>query len=593
MNNLKNTTNTLPKTPMKFAYAISKKTPAIALLTMFFVIIAGIAEYSIVYILKLIVDSITEIKDLTIGNFDKLWFLVAIYLGIALAKHLFWRGSGFAGMKWVTKAEALSQKTLFSYLMGHGSYYFSNRFAGNLMSKVSNVSRGLSTLLMDSLWTFLPTILQTIIAVLLIFLENTLLGFALIVWIICFVPINYWLAKKKRPLAYESAKASSSLRGQMVDITSNILAVHHFSERKSEQKHIDTYIEKSREAGVKSWRYSEWMFTFNGLLLLVLYGLMFLGSIYFWTKGQITTGSVVLIISLTTAMHNSLFFIGRNLNKFMEQYGEMEEGLNEIIVNYDIKDISHAKLLKVVEGNINFKDVHFHYKEGTKVFDDLQLKIKVGQKIGLVGESGAGKSTLTSLLLRLYDIQKGQISIDGKDISQVQQESLRNNISFVPQDPLLFHRSIADNICYGKKNATKKEIQSVAKLANAHDFITQLPKQYETMVGERGVKLSGGQKQRIAIARAMLKKAPILLLDEATSALDSESESLVQDALKHLMKGKTVLAIAHRLSTLLAMDRIIVLDKGKIVEDGSHKELLKKKGIYAKLWNHQAGGFIQ
>ena len=383
------------------------------------------------------------------------------------------------------------------------------------------------------------------------------------------------------------------MRGQIVDVTSNILVVHHFSKRKSEQAHIDTYIEKSRKAGLKSWLYSEWILMLNGFLQLFLYTAMLLGALYFWTKGEITTGSVVLIISLTTTMERSLFFIGMSLNKFMEQYGEMEEGLNEIVVDYDINDIPQAKPLKLNKGDINFNSVNFHYKKGLKIFDNLNLKISSGQKIGLVGESGVGKSTLTSLLLRLYDIQKGQISIDGQDISQVQQESLRNNISFVPQDPLLFHRSIADNICYGKKNATTKEIQSVAKLANAHDFIMQLPEKYKTMVGERGVKLSGGQKQRIAIARAMLKKAPILLLDEATSALDSESESLVQDALKHLMKGKTVLAIAHRLSTLLAMDRIIVLDKGQIIEDSSHKELLKKKGIYAKLWNHQAGGFIQ
>jgi len=273
-------------------------------------------------------------------------------------------------------------------------------------------------------------------------------------------------------------------------------------------------------------------------------------------------------------------------------YGEIEEGLEEVVVPLEIIDEPNALKLQANGGKVDWQNVTFEYGEN-KVFDNFNLTIKPGQRIGLVGPSGAGKTTFVSLLLRQHDITAGAIEIDGQNIAQVTQDSLRENIAVVPQEPLLFHRTIRENIAYGKPDATQAEIIKVAKQAQAHDFISALPEGYDTLVGERGVKLSGGQKQRVAIARAMLKDAPILVLDEATSALDSESEVEIQKALHILMEGKTVVAIAHRLSTLREMDRIIVLEQGVIVEDGAHTELAQAGGTYQKLWEHQAGGFLQ
>lgn len=282
---------------------------------------------------------------------------------------------------------------------------------------------------------------------------------------------------------------------------------------------------------------------------------------------------------------------GQALNRFIREYGNIEEGLKEILVDHEIVDAKDAAELVADKGEIIWDNVTFEYG-ANKVFDDFNLNIKPGERIGLVGPSGAGKTTFVSLLLRQHEISNGAIKIDGQDISKATQDSLRSAISVVPQEPLLFHRSIRENIAYGNPYATDEEIIEVAKKAQAHEFISSLPEGYNTLVGERGIKLSGGQKQRVAIARAMLKDSPILVLDEATSALDSESEVAIQEALHVLMEGKTVIAIAHRLSTLREMDRILVLESGKIVEDGKHDVLAKAGGTYQRLWEHQAGGFV-
>jgi ABC-type multidrug transport system fused ATPase/permease subunit len=284
--------------------------------------------------------------------------------------------------------------------------------------------------------------------------------------------------------------------------------------------------------------------------------------------------------------------IGKIFDSFSQAFGEMEEGLDDIFIDHEIVDISDAKELRISNATITLQNLTFAYDEQT-IFDNLNLTIKPGERIGLVGPSGAGKSTLVSLLLRQHDLTSGAILIDDQNIAEVTQDSLRSNIALVPQEPMLFHRTIAENIKYGKPDAAYDEMVEAAECAQARVFIEALPQQYDTLVGERGVKLSGGQKQRVAIARAMLKEAPILVLDEATSALDSESEVAIQKALESLMEGKTVIAVAHRLSTLRKMDRILVIDKGEIVEDGTHDTLANAGGLYATLWAHQAGGFIK
>ena len=298
-----------------------------------------------------------------------------------------------------------------------------------------------------------------------------------------------------------------------------------------------------------------------------------------------------MIITLLLNINATLVFIGNSINGFIRRYSEVEEGLTDILLPYEITDIAAAKTLSLKDGVVTFDAVNFEFGENN-VFADFNLVIKPGQRVGLVGHSGAGKTTFVSLLLRQHEVTGGAILIDGQNIAEVTQDSLRSAIAVVPQEPMLFHRTIRENIAYGKPDATDEEIIAVAKKAQAHDFISTLELGYDTMVGERGVKLSGGQKQRVAIARAMLKDAPILVLDEATSALDSESEVAIQAALHKLMEGKTVIAIAHRLSTLREMDRIIVLEDGKIIEDGSHDQLKEGGGVYQRLWEHQAGGFL-
>ena len=313
-----------------------------------------------------------------------------------------------------------------------------------------------------------------------------------------------------------------------------------------------------------------------------------------YEAGKIELATISYLFTLVLILSTNARHLTWSLQAFMEYVGQIRDGIHTIMREHEIADESDAKPLEMRKGEINFDKVSFGYsgQGGKSVIENLNLNVPSGQKLGLVGSSGAGKSTLVSLLLRFYETDTGNITIDGQDLSRITQDSLRENISVIPQDTSLFHRSLADNIRYGCLDATDEDIIDAAKKAHAHDFIKDLPKGYETMVGERGLKLSGGQRQRIAIARAILKNAPILILDEATSALDSESEQLIQDSLFELMKGKTVIAIAHRLSTIAKLDRLIVMEQGRIVEDGNHEALLKSKGHYAKLWDMQSGGFL-
>ena len=313
----------------------------------------------------------------------------------------------------------------------------------------------------------------------------------------------------------------------------------------------------------------------------------------FWIDGKISTGMVVLVETYLTMILVRLWDLSSSLVRFMKSAADMKETVDIFEIIPDILDPQNPEKLKMNKGHLIFKDVSFKYQMSGEVLNNFNLEIAPGERVGIVGHSGAGKSTITKLLLRFNDVTSGKITIDGQDIRTVIQDDLRSVISYVPQEPILFHRPIKENISYGKPDATKEEIIEVAKKAHAHEFVSKLPKGYDTLVGERGVKLSGGERQRIAIARAMLKDAPILILDEATSSLDSISESYIQDAFSELMKGKTTIVIAHRLSTIQKMDRIIVLDKGQIMEEGTHQELLEKDAVYADLWNHQTGGFLE
>ena len=572
--------------PFSFVLRLSKVYWYYALPAFAVVILAETAGVSLSYVMKELVDALGS------SEADPLYWAY-VYAGLYAFSEIGWRSSGYLGMHWITKTRALAASSLFGWLSGHSSNYFADRFAGSLANKVTHASNGVSDMMPRILWNFFPTLLQLFLSIGFAYAAKPLLAGIMGIWCIIFLILNTLLVRKKAKLSEASADAYTKLKGQLVDIISNIRVVHQFARVGKEKKRAQSYINDHLQKSLRSWRYSEHLMLTNNVLQSVLLTGILITAVYLQRQALLTIGEVVMIVNLTWGILESLFHIGSSLNGMMESYGNTKEGLDMILHPHEIVDVPHAVQLTPAKGSIEFKEMAFSYGGRRPVFEQFDLQIPGGQKVGLVGESGAGKSTLTQLLLRMYDVEEGYIGVDGQDISQVTQDSLRKTISFVPQTSMLFHRSLLENIRYGNLEASDEEVREAAQYAGAHAFISDLPDGYDTLVGERGVKLSGGQAQRINIARAMLKRrAPILVLDEATSALDSESERIVQQALEKLIQNRTVIAIAHRLSTLLAMDRILVLDKGKIVEDGSHLELLHHGGIYAKLWAHQAGGFL-
>ncbi len=570
---------------LTFIYRLSSMYLSYAIPALIAVLLAQSANISIAYILKRLVDALAEAPD-------EVWTWAWVFVGLYAFSEVCWRISGYLGMRWITHVRALSNNVLFDWLSRHSSNFFADRFAGSLATKVSNASNGIANILPQTLWNFLPTFLRLILSILIAGLAKPVLALLLAIWCLAFLALNAALVGKKARLSKDAAASYTKLKGQMIDIITNIRAVHQFAHLNTERKRVFHYVDDQKNKIFRSWKFSEGLIVMNNVLQVILLAAMLATSIWLKEQGTLTVGDVVMIVNLTWGILGSLLFISNSLNALMENYGQVQEGLEEILHEHKLVDPPGSPDLVTRGGTIEFQHVTFRYDDNTTVFEDFNLVIPAGQKVGLVGESGAGKSTLSKLVLRMYDIQEGEILIDGQNIAQVSQDSLRSAISFVPQQSNLFHRSLRDNIQYGDLEATLEEVELAAQRAGAHGFIQGLPKGYQTLVGERGIKLSGGQAQRISIARAMLKNAPILILDEATSALDSESEQIVQTALLELIQHKTVIAIAHRLSTLLAMDRIIVIADGRIIEDGSHAELIKQNGQYAKLWKHQAGGFL-
>lgn len=384
----------------------------------------------------------------------------------------------------------------------------------------------------------------------------------------------------------------SKVTGMLADAITNSSNIKLFSAYAHEHSRYGAVVEQHRRLQKWTWDLAEIIMGIQTLLMgAIEIGLMYAG-IRLWQKGLLTVGDFALLQAYLISVFDKLWEFGRTIREIYEQLADASEMAVILDTPYEVADARNAKKLKVGRGRIEFQCVEFRYQKTRRVLADFTLSIAAGEKVALVGSSGAGKSTVTKLLMRFFDVTSGNILIDGQDIARVRMESLWEQISLVPQEPMLFHRTIMENIRYGRREASDEDVVKAATLAHAHEFIQELPHGYETYVGERGVKLSGGERQRVAIARAILKNAPILVLDEATSSLDSESESLIQDALKKLMKGKTTIIIAHRLSTIMQMDRIIVVEGGRVMDMGTHEELLKKKGMYQKLWNIQAGGFI-
>lgn len=483
-------------------------------------------------------------------------------------------------------------KSSFQYLLGHSYNFFVSNFAGTLTHRISKFAKAFETLFDGIINQFFPTLIFVIGAITVVFVRNPTLGGILLVWAVLFLVFQVYVSRLRQPIRVERAAADSKVTGNLADSISNQATIVLFSGAKHEARRFSQTVAIWQDALRRTWVADSWIWTGIGLFMITIQAALFYGGIIFWQKGLFTVGDFVLVQAYLLSIFQSMERINRELRRMNDAYsdaGEMAEILGTL---HEVHDAPDTRPLAVTKGELKFTNVDFHFHEEKGVFKNFNLSLKSHEKIALVGPSGAGKSTLTKLILRLFDVKSGTIEIDGQNIADVTQESLRNAISFVPQEPILFHRTLMENIRYGKRDASDSEVMEAAKKAYCHDFISSLPLGYGTFVGERGVKLSGGERQRVAIARAILKNAPILMLDEATSSLDSGSELLIQRALANLMTGKTVIVIAHRLSTIMKMDRIIALADGAVAEEGTHGELLKKNGLYSELWRHQAGGFL-
>ena len=544
----------------------------------------------------IIAQLLSIIQHNQLHDSKNLWTLIALYGASELWSSVIgWRLVLYLAWTFETAMQRDLYAQCFSKLTNQTLFFHSNKFGGSLVSQTNKLVGAVESFWDTIIWSVLPLVVSLVGSI--IVLSTLLWQYALflLIFSIVFSLVVYYGSKPMAKLTKKEAKASNKLNGQLADVISNVLAVKSSGAEATEQK----FFAKT----VSSWRNSSLDVMHGFLKVSTIYSsinmVIKIGAIAFAVYAAqndlVSVASVYLIITYTGSVAHELW----NMNGIMRNYNRIIGNANDMVeilqTPTTLIDKSSSKL-EVTSGEISMDKITFTHDEGQgdTLFHDFSLDIKPGEKIGLVGASGSGKTTLTKLLLRFADIDSGKITIDGQDISEVTQASLRAKIAYVPQEPLLFHRSVRENIAYGRPDATDAEIEEAAKKAGAYDFIVGLKDGFDTMVGERGIKLSGGQRQRVAIARAILKDAPILVLDEATSALDSESEALIQKSLETLMENRTSIVIAHRLSTIAKLDRIIVLKDGKIVEDGSHDELInKKRGVYAKLWARQSGGFIE
>lgn len=544
----------------------------------------------------IIAQLLSIIQHNQLHDTKSLWTLIALYgvselwtsvIGNRLITYIVWT------------FETAMQRDLyaqcFSKLTNQTLFFHSNKFGGSLVSQTNKLVGAVESFWDTIIWSILPLIISLVGSI--IILSTLLWQYALflLIFSIVFSLVVYYGSKPMAKLTKKEAKASNKLNGQLADVISNILAVKSSGAESTEQKFFTKTVSSWRNSSLDVMRGFLKISTVYSSISMTMKVSAAAFAVYAAQNNLISVAAVYLIITYTSSVTRELW----NMNGIMRNYNRIIGNANDMVeilqTPTTLIDKSSSKL-EVTNGEISMDKITFTHDEGQgdTLFHDFSLDIKPGEKIGLVGASGSGKTTLTKLLLRFADIDSGKITIDGQDISEVTQASLRAKIAYVPQEPLLFHRSVRENIAYGRPDATDAEIEEAAKKAGAYDFIVGLKDGFDTMVGERGIKLSGGQRQRVAIARAILKDAPILVLDEATSALDSESEALIQKSLKTLMENRTSIVIAHRLSTIAKLDRIIVLKNGKIVEDGSHDELInKKRGVYAKLWARQSGGFIE
>ena len=540
-------------------------------------------------------DVLTQTEFLaSVSKTSALARLLFIVLALNLVSWICWRTVHFSINHLQPRIMADLANTCFEYIHQHSYRFFSNTFVGSLVKKVNRYTRAFEDLSDKVIFDIIPLIVEIGVVLIVLTIRNPVLALILLIWTVIFIVFSYIFSLYKLQYDLKATSQDTRVTAHLADTITNSVTIKLFSGLAREFGAFKHLTEEQFRLTKHTWRLGSVMEAISAFLIIVLEFAMFFAALYFWNRGEFTIGDFAVLQVYVMRLTRKLWDLGRIIRRVYELFADAAEMTEVFLTPHEIKDARGAKPLLITRGEIIFRDVYFEYHKGVQVFGPVKLNIKPQEKVALIGPSGGGKSTFVKLLFRFFDTKNGVILIDRQDIKKTSQESLRAGIALVPQDPVLFHRSLMDNIRYGRSDADDKDVIIASRLAHADEFIVRFPDKYNTLVGERGVKLSGGERQRVAIARAILKNAKILVLDEATSSLDSESERMIQDALAVLMKGKTVIVIAHRLSTIMQMDRIIVLNQGRIDEEGTHGELLQKNGsLYRRLWELQASGFIR
>jgi ATP-binding cassette subfamily B protein len=582
----------LPETPFKFICYFVNQFHWWYLAIIILEAIHATCGIMLPYAIGEIIRSVTRSPDNSQPILDAIKQPVILFTALSLGEVIFGRSAGLL----MTILHPIHRqhivRSLYAYLQHHSHRYFSSSFAGALAHRIGETSLGVTQTMQMLISEFMSVIIVYIVSTILLYRVYPPLAAFVGLWAVCFISISFWLATRCRIYSRIAAAARSETTGIIVDAITNLTSSRLFARLGFERRYLNEQLRLELKEVRKSNWYSERIRWFQFISAAILK----VGTLYYslslWNQGAITAADFVVATSLSLLIISEARNLSRRFLEIFEHIGNIANGVLTIIQPHELIDRDKAIAHSITQGKIEFRQVNFSYLEGKQVFQNLSVTIQSGQRVGLVGFSGSGKSTFVNLILRVFDPQSGQIIIDGVDIRDMTQEALHAQISLIPQDPSLFHRTLMENIRYGRLDATDEEVIKAARKAHAHDFIAQIKEGYHSLVGERGVKLSGGQRQRIAIARVILKDAPILILDEATSSLDSITEKAIQDTLDLVMNEKTVIVVAHRLSTIAHLDRILVFDQGRVIEDGTHSQLLANGGAYYRLWKMQAGGFL-
>lgn len=580
--------NQLPKELTGFIFHFIKKQRVLFFILMICQLAWSLDQTLMPFVFKKFLDILIDFPGDRSLVWEKITFIISVGAFLWLLITFMFRGYEYFSIKTYPRFEANIRMAMIDYVQNHSIAYFAGNFSGSIANKINDMAKNASNIIDITLTCFIPTIIAMIIGILIFIGLHPLFGIVMLVWTIIHLAISLFFAKRCDDLSNTHSKSNSQLIGVIVDSISNIVAMKLFVRKNYELRYLQKFQDEEK-ANHKKIIFL--LFEIRFIQAIVCFIIMGALNTYLmivkWQNDTITASELVYIFYTSWGLTVMNWITTTQIPAFFRSIGICRQALELIKVEHDVKDKVGATEIIITNGKIQFKNVNFNYQRGTEVFSNKNITINPKEKVGLVGLSGSGKTTFVNLINRFYDVDSGTILIDDQDISKVTHDSLHSQITNIVQEPFLFHRSIFENIAYGKEGAGKEDVIKAAMKANCHDFISQMPEGYDTIVGQRGSKLSGGQRQRISIARAILKDAPILILDEATSALDSITEKYIQESLEILMQNRTCIIIAHRLSTLSSMDRILVFDQGKIIEDGTHQQLIDKKGYYYKIWSLQ------